>query len=295
MPKEPTSDVVATATNSGPEEVVSWLDTFRCPECCRGTLRQDDAAVVCEECDHRYATHDGILDLAPTSSVPLPRMYDDADFREWNGRLAQIQDYFYESGGLIHWVQNAGHRVIQRWCRNRPAERTLDLGCGHGAHRPYLDDATGVIGLDIDQASLRRLREHYPDFFAIRGDAYRLPFADAVFDRIINIYNLEHLVHLDFALEEASRVLKPGGEFLVSVPAEGGLAWTTGRRVTSARNFTDDKLDYIRANAIDHCNCVWQIEKSARRHFDVERSSYFPMLLPSYHLNLVVTWKLTRR
>lgn len=282
-------------------DIDSLLADLRCSERregsdrCGGTLRRNGDALACDRCDRSYEEHDGIFDLTPSTSVPLPQMYDDPDFREWNGRLAQIQDYFYESGGMIHWVQNAGHRVIKRWCRNKPAARVLDLGCGHGAHRPYLEDASNLVGLDIDQGSLLRLREHYPDFFAVRGDAYRLPFADDSFDRIINIYNLEHLVHLDFALEEAARILRPGGEFLVSVPAEGGLAWTTGRKVTSARNFTDDKLDYIRANEIDHCNCVWHVAKAARRHFKIEKSHYFPLWIPSYHMNLVVTWKLTRR
>ena len=276
-------------------DIEALLDSLRCAECGHEKLTRDGDTLVCPSCGERYEARDGIFDLTPSSSLPLPRMYEDPDYREWNGRLAQIQDYFYESGGLIHWVQNAGHRIVRRWCKGKTATRVLDLGCGHGAHRAYVDDAANLVGVDIDHPSLVRLREHHPDFFAVRGDAYRLPFRDASFDRIVNIYNLEHLVHLDFALEEAARVLHPDGDFFVSVPAEGGWAWRTGRRVTSAKNFTDDKLDYLRANAIDHCNCVWQIEKAAKRHFKVERSHYFPLRVPSYHLNLVVTWRLTKR
>jgi SAM-dependent methyltransferase len=151
-----------------------------------------------------------------------------------------------------------------------------------------------VVGVDLDQASLKTHRERYPDALAVRGDCYRMPFRDGVFERVINLYNLEHLVHLDFALEEASRVLKNDGELFISVPTEGGLAWTLGRRLTTARQFTTDGLDYIRANSIDHCNCIWQIEKTLARHFRSVERRVFPLGLPLYHLNLIVTWSLRK-
>lgn len=270
------------------------LSFLACVECGSESMRLESETIACGDCGARWSTYNGIYDLRPESSVPLPKMYDDPDFREWNSRLAQIQEYFYESLGPVRWVQNSGHRVIQRWCRSKPDRLTLDLACGHGAHRPFLDSAENLVGLDIDQNSLQRLRRMQSDFFAVRGDCYRLPFRSGVFDRIINIYNLEHLVHLDFALEEAARVLKPDGEFLVSAPAEGGWAWRAGRRVSSARNFTDDKLDYRRANQIDHCNCIWQIEKAVRGHFRIERTHRFPFPVPCYHFNLVVTWRLRK-
>lgn len=56
---------------------------------------------------------------------------------------------------------------------------------------------------------------------SLGGDCYRLPFRHRTFDRVINIYNLEHLLHFDFALEETRRILNDDAELLVSVPAEG--------------------------------------------------------------------------
>jgi SAM-dependent methyltransferase len=204
-------------------------------------------------------------------------------------------DYLYRSNPLLAWVQNAGHRYVRALSSDSPDALTLDMACGDGAHRPFMSRPDRAIGVDVDQAALEKLHARYPDTAILRGDCYRLPFGSGVFDRVINVYNLEHLIHLDFALEEAWRVLKDEGELLVSVPTEGGLAWTCGRRMTTARQFAREGFDYIRSNAIDHCNCVWQVEKAIRRHFRIARRHLFPLLLPSYHLNLVVSWSLRKR
>lgn len=45
-----------------------------------------------------------------------------------------------------------------------------------------------------------------------------LPYKDAEFDAILMINVLEHLYNYDFALQEASRVLKAGGQMICVVP-----------------------------------------------------------------------------
>lgn len=267
------------------------LPLLRCVECSAAVAAEADQ-IVCTECGARWAAVNGVYDLRPRVSLPLPRMYDDSNYQEWNRRLAKAQDYFYQSNPLISWVQNAGHRAIRSMAAASPDALTLDMACGDGGHRPYMRRGDRVVGVDIDQASLETHRKRYPNAVAVRGDCYRLPFRDAAFARVINVYNLEHLIHLDFALEEAKRVLKDKGELLVSVPTEGGTAWTMGRRMTTARHFSTDGLDYRRSNSIDHCNCIWQIEKALGRHFRVVERRLFPLGLPSYHVNLIVSWSL---
>ena len=269
------------------------LPLLRCVEC-EAAVASDRDEIVCTTCATRWGTVDGVYDLRPKASLPLPRMYDDPNYQEWNRRLNQSLDYLYRSNPLISWVQNAGHRAIRSMCAASPDKLTLDMACGDGGHRPYMWRPDRVVGVDLDQASLKTHHERYPNAFAVRGDCYRLPFRDGVFERVINLYNLEHLVHLDFALEEANRVLRADGELCVSVPTEGGFAWVLGRRFTTARQFTTDDLDYVRANSIDHCNCIWQIEKTLSRHFRFVERRLFPLGLPSYHVNIITTWLLRK-
>ena len=107
----------------------------------------------------------------------------------------------------------------------------LDLGCGEGRHIFGVMQAfpnIQCIGLDPNLDSLDKSLEGL-DFFKslsnkktsfLSGSAYELPFSDNTFDLVICSEVLEHLHEYVDALEEISRVLKPGGKFLASVPSE---------------------------------------------------------------------------
>jgi SAM-dependent methyltransferase len=111
----------------------------------------------------------------------------------------------------------------------RPGELVLDMGCGGGRHAFALyKQGARVIALDMDAAELKdvagmfdALRPEVPagaSAGAVRGDAYRLPFADATFDKVIAAEILEHLPADTVAMAELARVLKPGGHLAVTVP-----------------------------------------------------------------------------
>jgi SAM-dependent methyltransferase len=112
----------------------------------------------------------------------------------------------------------------------RPGDRVLDIGCGEGRHsfEAYRLGASLVVSLDMDRdavaATRKMLRlmqtEGQADgrFTTVRGDANRLPFADATFDRVICAETLEHIPTDGVAIEEVQRVLRPGGRLGVTVP-----------------------------------------------------------------------------
>jgi SAM-dependent methyltransferase len=94
-----------------------------------------------------------------------------------------------------------------------------------------------VVGLDSDLWELRaaqflgfclgtegKLRAKGS---VVSGDALRLPFADASFDRLICTEVFEHVPDDSLLLGELARVLRPGGAIAVSVPdaLSEGLVW----------------------------------------------------------------------
>lgn len=107
----------------------------------------------------------------------------------------------------------------------------LDLGCGEGRHIfGVMEEFPNLqcIGLDPHIKSLAKAYEGL-DFLEsisnkktnfLSGSAYSLPFPDNSFDLVVCSEVLEHLHDYKDAVAEVSRVLKPGGSFLASVPAE---------------------------------------------------------------------------
>lgn len=97
--------------------------------------------------------------------------------------------------------------------------RVLDLGCG-GGQTTYAV-ACGVrqaIGLDVSRLALRD-RPPQPDNVSfVQADAASLPFASCCFDVVAFHDALEHLPDVERALQQALRVVRPGGWLVVFSP-----------------------------------------------------------------------------
>ena len=62
----------------------------------------------------------------------------------------------------------------------------------------------------------------------VDGDAESLPFGDALFDRVVFFTSMEFVPHPEKAIEEALRVLKPGGRVVILV-LNGDSQWMKKR------------------------------------------------------------------
>lgn len=94
----------------------------------------------------------------------------------------------------------------------------LNVGCGTGGTVPLLEEFGSVENVDMAQQAL--------DFMRSRGytkvkliDGKKLPYKDHAFDLVVAFDVLEHIENDSAALKEWSRVLKPSGRIIVTVPA----------------------------------------------------------------------------
>ena len=91
----------------------------------------------------------------------------------------------------------------------------LDLGCGSQPYRQYLKKVARYVGLDYPSTRECLSTKVKAE---VLGDARTLPFADRSFDGVLCSQVLEHVDRPETVVREMSRILKPGGVGLISVP-----------------------------------------------------------------------------
>jgi SAM-dependent methyltransferase len=111
-----------------------------------------------------------------------------------------------------------------------PVARLLEIGVGTGRIAlPLHRRGREIVGVDLSLPMLDRFRAKaaaagLPPPTVLRADAGRLPFRDACVDAVLEVHVLHLVPTWELALEEARRVLVPGGTLLHA----GGGAYERG-------------------------------------------------------------------
>jgi SAM-dependent methyltransferase len=98
-----------------------------------------------------------------------------------------------------------------------PGRRVADLGCRYGALTRAYVEGNDVVGVDVDREALAAAAALGIETLWADLDE-PLPFDDESFDVAVCGEVLEHLRFPDRLLDEARRVLRPGGVLVGSVP-----------------------------------------------------------------------------
>lgn len=118
-------------------------------------------------------------------------------------------------------ASRALHRAILDLTVSASVGDLLDVGCGRGAILKLLASrANRLVGVDIDTDTRQLARAELmlagiPNCSLRKGDMYRLPFADKEFNTIIIDDVLADARYPVRALQEARRLLRPGGRLFV--------------------------------------------------------------------------------
>lgn len=127
----------------------------------------------------------------------------------------------------------------------------LEIGVGTGLTLPYFERDRQVIGADLSLDMLRvaKAKVESQGLAHVRGllvmDACRLGFADRSFDAVTAQFMITLVPDPEQALAEMDRVLRPGGEIVVSsrLVGDGGLAaplWSLVAPLAKAVGWSSD-------------------------------------------------------
>ena len=136
-----------------------------------------------------------------------------------------ISDYNGYDYKKIFWedadreYEDQADRMAIRKLLPKRMNKFADIGGGYGRlANEYLKRAHEVIIFDYSKSELAQAKEVYGDKIETRaGDIYKLPFKDDELDGLLMVRVTHHLKHLDKAVAELYRVLKPGGVAVIEV------------------------------------------------------------------------------
>jgi SAM-dependent methyltransferase len=94
-----------------------------------------------------------------------------------------------------------------------PQAKWLDVGCGLRPYEHHFPRGC-YIGVDVESSGAVDTMKK-PDHFY---DGRVLPFSESSFDGVITTQVLEHVLDADALILEMFRVIKPGGELVLSLP-----------------------------------------------------------------------------
>jgi ubiquinone/menaquinone biosynthesis C-methylase UbiE len=131
---------------------------------------------------------------------------------------------------MLGHVMTFQHKSLTQWAiglmKVEPRDRVLDIGCGSGMAVGLLaESAKGgfVAGVDYSKdmvalASKRNVEAIERGQVLIQhGDAMALPYEDETFDKVSGIETFYFWPDAMRGLQEAYRVLKPGGEIAITL------------------------------------------------------------------------------
>lgn len=139
----------------------------------------------------------------------------------------------------------------------------LDVGCGNGEFSEILRKNLNVkpIGIDVSSYYVQRMKDRGYEAYVINLEDGTLPLKDNSIDGAVCLETIEHIYDTDNVLSEINRVLKWGGELVISTPNvmnihyrllylfKGIPPWKEGHHV---RFFTKRRIEqYLLMNGFD--------------------------------------------
>ena len=151
---------------------------------------------------------------SPTSNPEVEPEKPDRDIRI----LADFYSQHQLSGNRRNQSVSEEKRsqLFKKWMGEN--KKVLDMGCRDGILTRHFIEKNEVTGLDIDQLALEACREKLNIETKWADFSLQIPIPTSSFDVVVAGEVIEHLPYPEVTIAEISRILKPEGLFIGSVP-----------------------------------------------------------------------------
>jgi ubiquinone/menaquinone biosynthesis C-methylase UbiE len=115
---------------------------------------------------------------------------------------------------IVDFQMNTIYRQLKKVVPNYEG-KILDIGCGNSPFAFLVNTSkASYVGIDIESSE----NFDYNNLEKINFDGENIPFENESFDNIISTEVLEHVACPEKIISEMYRVLKPGGNAIVTIP-----------------------------------------------------------------------------
>jgi sarcosine/dimethylglycine N-methyltransferase len=169
-----------------------------------------------------------------TEAVDIARDYynsDDADnfySTVWGGEDIHIGIYTSPDEPVFDASRRTQDRMLKHIKTPAPGDKIIDLGSGYAGSARYLAGKYGcsVVAYNLSEVENERARELNREqnlderIDVVDGHFEDLPYEDEEFDAVWSQDAFLHSPAREQVIREASRVLKPGGDFVFTDPMQ---------------------------------------------------------------------------
>jgi SAM-dependent methyltransferase len=200
---------------------------YRCPSCGAqlvfvDAVEREDGSVsegelACPSCKAHYPVQGGIPRFVTAENYAGSFGY------QWNMHRKTQLDSFT---GL----PLSRHRLftVSGWSEHLPGEQILEAGSGAGRFTEVLlQTGADVFSFDYSNAVEANLLNNgdKANLHLFQGDIFKIPFSQAMFDKVICLGVLQHTPEPERAFGSLASQVKPGGELVIDIYKASFLSW----------------------------------------------------------------------
>jgi ubiquinone/menaquinone biosynthesis C-methylase UbiE len=173
---------------------------------------------------------------------------------------SDYQTSFWDQGGRAY--EDAAEATALKHLLPKSGRLLLEIGAGAGRNTPRYAGFERIVLLDYSRTQLEQAQQRLgrsDKYTYVAADAYRLPFADGLFDGTTMIRTLHHMADAPKVLSGAARVMQNDSIFILEFANKQNLKsilrWLLRRQSWSP--FTREQVEFVKLNFDFHPRAVF--------------------------------------